>query len=163
MRIQVSPETGEIMRMRTQLIPGSPFPLPPLSLGTRLGKYDPEWEAEFPWVYRTDDCSGTYCRLCKCFNTRNEQNRAATFNSTPCISLRKDVIRRHAGSSMPKAAVLLQCERLASEKTGGIVQAFNEAALTERKAALGVMKCLYWLAKMKSLILQSMFHCSNFP
>ena len=36
MRIQVSPETGEIMRMRTQLIPGSPFPLPPLSLGTRL-------------------------------------------------------------------------------------------------------------------------------
>ena len=113
----------------------------------KQGKYDPEWEAEFPWVYPTDDCSGMYCRLCKRFNTRNERNGAATFNSTPCISLRKDAIRRHAGSSMHKAAVLLECERLASEKTGGIVQAFSEAASTERKAALGAMKCLYWLAK----------------
>lgn len=113
----------------------------------KQGKYDTEWETEFPWVYPTDDGSGMYCRLCKRFNTRNERNGVATFNSTPCISLRKDALKRHAGSSMHKAAVQLECEQLASERTGGIVQAFSEVASTERKAALGAMKCLYWLAK----------------
>ena len=65
------------------------------------------------------------------------------------LLLLTDAIRRHAGSSMHKTAVLLECERLASEKTGGIIQAFSEAASTERKTALGLgaMKCLYWLAK----------------
>ena len=38
----------------------------------KQGKYDPEWEAEFPWVYPTNDCSSMYCQLCKHFNMRNE-------------------------------------------------------------------------------------------
>ena len=71
----------------------------------------------------------------------------AVFNTTPCISLRKDAIRRHAGTSMHKVAVQLENERLASERTGGIAQAFSYGISTERKAALGAMKCLYCLAK----------------
>lgn len=113
----------------------------------KQGRYDPDWEAEFPWVYPTDDGSGMYCWLCKRFNTWNERNGIAVFNTTPCISLRKDAIKRHVGTSMHKVAVRLENERLTSERTGGIVQAFSDAISTERKAALGAMKYLYWLAK----------------
>ena len=89
----------------------------------------------------------TQSGLCKHFNTCNERNLAAVFNITPCISLRKYVLARHADSHMHKSAVRQEHERLASEQSGGIVQAFSEAASVERKSALGAMKCLYWLAK----------------
>lgn len=102
-----------------------------------------------------------YCRLCKRFNTRNERNGIAVFNNTPCISLHRDAISRHAGTGMHKVAVQLEYKRLASKRTGGIMQAFSDAISTERKAALGAMKCLYWQAKMKLLTPQNMFHCSN--
>lgn len=120
---------------------------PPAFSKHKQGQYDPEWEKDFSWVYPSDDGKGMYCKLCKRFNTRNERNSAAVFNITPCISLRKDVLTRHADSHMHKSAVRQECERLASEQGGGIVQAFTEAASVERKAALGTMKCLYWLAK----------------
>ena len=64
----------------------------------------------------------------------------AVFNTTPCVSLSKDAIKRHAGTSMHKVAVQLENERLASERTGGIAQAFSDAISTERMAALGAMK-----------------------
>ena len=119
-------------------------PAPPVPSKHKQGHYDTEWEKEFSWVYPSGDGKGIYCRLCKHFN---ERNSAAVFNITPCISLRKDVLARHADSRMHKSALWQEHERLASEQGGGIVQAFSEAASVERKAALGAMKCLYWLAK----------------
>ena len=88
-----------------------------------------------------------YCRLCKCFNTWNERNGAALFNLTPCVSLCKDALRRHADTSKHKLAVQLEGKQLASDGIGGIFQAFSEAVSTQRKTALGAMKCLYRLAK----------------
>ena len=70
-----------------------------------------------------------YCRLCKCFNTWNEQNGSAVFNSTR-VSLHNDVPKRHTDSSMHKVAVHMECEQLSSVRTGGIVQAFSEAIST---------------------------------
>ena len=66
---------------------------------------------------------------------------------TPCVSLRKDVLARHANSSMHKSTMMQEHDRLASQQGGGIEQAFSEAMSIEKKAALGTMKCLYWLAK----------------
>ena len=99
-----------------------------------------EWENEFPWVYPSEDRKGMYCRLCTRFNTRNKQNGSAVFNSTPCISLRKDVLVRHADSYMHKLAQELECDRLAAESSGGIIQAFSTAASAERKAVVGAME-----------------------
>ncbi len=67
-------------------------------------KYNPEWEKEFSWVYPSDDGKGMYCKLCQRFNTRIECNSSAVFNITPCISLCKDVLPRHADSDMHKSA-----------------------------------------------------------
>ena len=113
----------------------------------KQGKYDPEWERMYPWVYQSEDGKGMFCRLCKRFNTRNERNSFAVFNMTPCVSLRKDVLARHADSSMHKSAMMQEHDRLASQQGGGIEQAFSKAISIEKKAALGAMKCLYWLAK----------------
>lgn len=49
----------------------------------KQGKYDAEWENEFSWVHLEE--GGMYCKLCKYFNTRNERNVAAVFNTTPCV------------------------------------------------------------------------------
>ena len=113
----------------------------------KQGKYDPEWERMYPWVYQSEDGKGMFCRLCKRFNTHNERNYFAVFNMTTCVSLRKDVLARHADSSMHKSAMMQEHDRLASQQGGGIEQAFSKAISIEKTAALGAMKCLYWLAK----------------
>jgi hypothetical protein len=48
---------------------------------------------------------------------------------------------------MHKSALAQEQERLAAEQSGGIAQAFSVVASVERKAAVGAMKCLYWMAK----------------
>ena len=124
----------------------------------KQGKYDPEWERVYPWVYQSEDGKGMFCRLCKRFNTRNERNSFAVFNMTPCVSVRKDALARHADSSMHKSAMMQEHDRLALKQGGGIEQAFSEAMSIEKKAALGTMKCLYWLAKNRLHTLRSMSH-----
>ena len=47
-----------------------------------------------------------------------ERNSSAIFNVTPCISLRTDVLARHADSCMHKSAISREHERLASEQGG---------------------------------------------
>ena len=61
-------------------------------------------------------------------------SETAWLSLTPHL-VHKDAIRRHAGTSMHKAAI--QLERLASKRNGGIAQAFSDAISTERKAAGG--------------------------
>ena len=109
--------------------------------------YDPRWEKKFPWVYLADDGLGMYCRLCQRFNTRNERNRSAVFNETPCVSLRCDVLHRHAYTEMHATAVHMEEERLAAEASGGITGAIRGVVSAERMTVIAAMKCLYWLAK----------------
>ena len=39
---------------------------------------------------------------------------------TPCVSLRMDVLARHADSSMYKSAIMQEHDRLTSQQGGGI-------------------------------------------
>ena len=110
-------------------------------------QYDPDWERQYTWLYPTSDGKGMFCTLCQRFNTRNERNSSTIFNLLPCVSLRRDVLARHADSLMHKSAVLQEHERLASQPNGGIVHAFSEAISMESKPIVGATKCLYWLAK----------------
>ncbi len=93
---------------------------------------------------------GLYCHLCKRYNARNERNGSSVFNQTPCISKCKDVLQRHASSSMHQLALRRQHERLSSDSDVGIRQAFSNSLAAQRRAAIGATKCLYWLAKDSS-------------
>ena len=114
----------------------------------KQGHYDPDWEREYPWVYPSDDGKGMFCNCVSASTPAMfESNSCAIFNVIPCISLRTDVLARQADSCMHKLAISWEHECLASEQGGGIEQAFCEAVSLERKATVGAMKCLYWLAK----------------
>ena len=70
-----------------------------------------------------------------------------TWTDQPCASLRRDALRRRKDSTMHKAAQQLEAIRLAFERDGGIRQAFSSCVVVKRKALIGALHLLYWLAK----------------
>ena len=58
------------------------------------------------------------------------------------------MIRRHKDSKKRKEAEELEAARLASQKDGGIRQAFSDLIMIQRKALIGVLM-MYWLAKQE--------------
>ena len=83
-------------------------------------------------------------------------NKSGVWVSQPCLNLRKDKVLRHSQSDMHIAA--LEKERLAviAAVDGGIAQAFEKSVTMQRRALSGSLQILYWLAKMKWLISQSL-------
>ena len=126
--------------------------------GTKKSKhkieYDAHWKEEFPWhvpVYaeegNAESCVlGLLCSLCQRHGTK-QRSRTGTWTNKPCTYLRKDVLQRHKTSQMHKDAEVLKVQRLASQRDGGIAQAFSAHVLINRKALIGALKMMYWLAK----------------
>ena len=113
--------------------------------------YKAEWETEFSWLQAVRDETGLIvgmlCGLCKLHKTKNKYNQSAVWSESPCVSLRKDSVRRHSLSEQHKQAVELDVCREASDSTGGIEQAFQSQIALNRLAVKGAMQCLYWLVK----------------
>ena len=126
--------------------------------GTKKSKhkieYDAHWKEEFPWhvfVYAEEGNAessvlGLLCSLCQRHGTK-QCNRTGTWTDKPCTYLRKDMLQRHKTSQMHKDAEVLEAQRLASQRDGGIAQAFSARVLINRKALIGALKMMYWLAK----------------
>ena len=116
--------------------------------------YNPLWKREFPWiklVYGDEGTSsgivtGIMCSLCQRHSTK-QRNGVGTWTEKPCTLLRKDTLQQHKASSMHKEAEELESYRVASQRDGGIVSAFSSTVSSQRKALVGAMKLLYWLAK----------------
>ena len=70
-----------------------------------------------------------------------------TWTDKPCTYLRKDMLQRHKASKMHQDAEAREADRLASQSDGGIVQAFSTRVMINRKALLGALQMMYWLAK----------------
>ena len=90
--------------------------------------------------------TGIMCLLCQRHSTK-QRNGVGTWTEKPCTLLRKDTLQRHKASSMHKEAEELESYRVASQHDGGIVSAFSSTISAQRKALVGAMKLLYWLAK----------------
>ena len=114
--------------------------------------YNSEWEKDFPWLHpvhsvETGSVTGMLCRLCKKHKTKNKYNQTVMWSETPCVSLRRDCLRRHSLSQQHKSATELEVYREDSERTGGIEQAFQSQIALNRSAVKVAMECLYWLVK----------------
>ena len=70
-----------------------------------------------------------------------------TWTNEPCASLQRDVLQCPKDSTMHKPAQQLEATRLASERDGGIRQAFSSRVVVQRKALIGALYVLCWLAK----------------
>ena len=126
---------------------------PPAKSKHKVG-YNSAWKDAFPWhvpVYadRSDRRShviGLLCSLCQRHHAR-PRNGSGTWVDVPCASLRTDVLQRHKRSEMHCEAQQRECARLASERNGGIRQAFSARVVAHRKALIGALQILYWLVK----------------
>jgi hypothetical protein len=78
---------------------------------------------------------------------RLKRNSSGIWTDKPCTSLRRDVLQRHRESAKHKEAQKLEATRLASERDGGVRQAFASRVVLQRKALIGAFHLLYWLAK----------------
>ena len=117
--------------------------------------YNPAWKSEFPWIQlvhgggestSSGTVVGTMCSLCQGHGTK-QRNGIGTWAEKPCTLLRKDNLQRHKVSSMHREAEELEAYRDTSQHDGGIVSAFSSTVSAQRKALIGAMKLLYWLAK----------------
>ena len=91
------------------------------------------------------------CEVCdrSCFVLfgTKQCNIAGTWTDKPCTYLRKDMLQRHKISKIHQDAKAHEAERLASQSDGGITQAFSAHVMINRKALIGALQMMYWLAK----------------
>ena len=121
--------------------------------------YRSAWATEYPWLepVEADGCvTGMTCVLCKRFRAKNKYNQSTVWTETPCISLRKDSVRRHSKCEQHKLAEQLEATRLASQRDGGIPQLLQSQLALQRKAVKGAMQYLYWL------VLSEIPHTGNY-
>ena len=93
-----------------------------------------------------DSVVGLVCTICQRHRSR-QRNSAGTWTDKPCTHLRKDMLQRHQGSDMHRRAEEMETTRLASLRDGGIVRAFSARVSVQRKALVGALRIVYWLAK----------------
>ena len=74
------------------------------------------------------------------------------WTSKPCFHLRLDKIKQHAKSNMHKLSMLAE-----ADTTLAIYQAFSDTFTIEMKAAVGCLKCVYWLCK------REIAHTTTYP
>ena len=122
--------------------------------GHREGFY-PSLLVDFPFLLPVKDrdsitASGTVigllCSLCKKHKT-DQRNHAGTWTTKPCTYIRRDIIERHSNSAMHREAVEKETLLKQSRRDGGIARAFEKQITMQRKAVVGAMKIIYWLAK----------------
>ena len=116
-------------------------------------EYDVRWEEEFPWhvpVYSEEGNSESgvigLSSICQHHGTK-QRNNVGTWTDKPCTYLRRDMLQRHKGSKMHQDAEAHEAERLASQRDSGIVQAFSARIMINRRALIGALQMMYWLAK----------------
>ena len=115
--------------------------------------YNASWREDFPWHIPVYDAAGStvtglLCFLCKQHQTK-QRNSAGTWTEKTCGLLRRDIIQRHKDSKMHKEAEELEATRLVSQRDGGVRQAFSSRVTLQRKALIGALNLMYWLAKQE--------------
>ena len=89
---------------------------------------------------------GGYCNLCIKHNATCRSKTGVWVNH-PCVSIRRDKVKRHAISAMHKGLEQLEAFAAGASVDGGIAQALENTIALKRKAVQGAMRILYWLSK----------------
>ena len=72
--------------------------------------YRSEWQVEFPWMVPTETqgrVTGIMCHLCKLHRTKNKFNQSHIWSETPCVYLRKDLVKIKLMSPLIKVGAVL--------------------------------------------------------
>ena len=122
---------------------------------------DPSWASDFPWlVISENDCGeqGMLCSICcktNCRPVRAPLGKAAWIE-VPCKTITRQSLKEHLESSCHKESMRMESTRALVEKQGGISACFDTIVSIQKKAFIGHLKCMYFLAK------QEIAHTTNF-
>ena len=89
-----------------------------------------------------------FCALCEEFN-KIPRNGSGVWVTKGCKSFRYDKIMAHEQYASHNEAERDGAAKLASESSGGIRVALQEAISQERRAVIGALKYIYFLTKNK--------------
>lgn len=114
----------------------------------RASGFDYSWQKKRSWLVH-DGEQGMFCTLCKEFN-KIPRNGSGVWVTKGCKSFRLDKIKAHEQCASHKEAERDRAAKLASENSGGIRAALQEAISQERRAVIGALKCMYFLTKKRA-------------
>ena len=112
--------------------------------------FDPSWSSAYPWLVPLEQDStviGLRCWWCTQHSVERQRNRSGVWTELPCTSLRKDCIERHARSETHIRCAESELMREQALRDGGLQMAFQQQVIAQRKAVIGALKVVYWLAK----------------
>lgn len=112
----------------------------------RLSGFDRAWLRKHPWLLFDREKKAMFCKLCTKYDKlpRNGTGKWVTSGAT---SFRHDKLMLHERSRSHRDAKRARVEESRAQATGGIRAALEEAASHERRAVIGALKCMYYLAK----------------
>ena len=108
---------------------------------------DPAWLNTHPWISAAE--GGMVCLLCTKHGRRPKRVALgkAVWVDIPCVSVRLDVVQKHAASEIHREAIRIEMA-LAGKGTQRLIQPdANPVTSAEKKAFIGYLKCMYWCTK----------------
>ena len=106
--------------------------------GHKVG-YDPAWKSTYPWLVPVESDGtvvGLQCQWCTTHSSERQRSRSGIWTTSPCTSLRKDCIERHSNSEVHARSTELGLNREQAVRDGGIVMAFQQQVVAQRKAVI---------------------------
>ena len=107
---------------------------------------DPKWQTEFPLLLITTEGDGMLCKHCKKYAMR-PKNGTDVWIGTPCTTLTKDSLQKHARTKMHEEAAQRATSAILASSGRGIESSIAQQASLEKKALIGAFQTMYWLAK----------------
>ena len=109
---------------------------------------------DFPWLELGDEIGGEtvmWCSLCRRNNCRPKRAPLgkAVWIEIPCKTITRQSLRDHAESDCHKEAMHIESSRILSTKQGGITEAMDAIVSLQKKAFIGHLKCMHYLAKQE--------------
>ena len=124
--------------------------------GHHLYGYNKAWEKTYPWLLVTPEENGMLCRTCQTHGAK-KRNGSTKWTEIPCQTLRVDAVKEHEKSSAHQTAAKQEKLRLQASIDGGVLQAFEDQIMWEKRAIIAAMKTLLWLSK------EEIPHTTKFP
>ena len=114
--------------------------------GHHLYGYNKAWEKTYPWLLLTPEENGMLCCTCQTHGAK-KRNGSTKWTEIPCQTLRVDAVKEHEKSSAHQTAAKQEKLRLQASIDGGVLQAFEDQIMWEKRAIIAAMKTLLWLSK----------------
>ncbi len=112
----------------------------------RKSGFDPSWKKQHPWVVYNREEHAMYCQLCIAYKKlpKNGSGKWVTVGTT---TFRQEKLAKHECTVMHRDAESCKHQEVQSHVSGGIRAALEVGVTRQRKAVIGALKCLYFLAK----------------